>query len=146
MCIRDRGFGSAKIEVTEVQTLSPSTRYAALSDGSDGWADRTDSVNGWVALFKQAMQARYGAAFEQLANVRDMRALLASSPPLPVHYPRPTPRPQAEGKQYEWFVGNKRSGQDAGPRLVLRLADEDSEGLPLIDKYGDQQPLSLIHI
>lgn len=133
------GFGSATIEVAKVQILSPSARYAALSEETDGWTDRTDNRQSWVATFKQAMQARYGAAFEQLANVRDMRALLASSPPLPVHYPRPTLRPQAEGKQYEWFVGNKRSGQDAGPRLALHLADEDRDGLPLIDKYGDQQ-------
>lgn len=133
------GFGSARIEVTKVQVLKPSTRYAMFSAESKGWEDQTAGMQGWVAEFKQAMQARYGTAFDQLTNVRDMQALLASSPSLPVHYPRPTLKPQAEGKQYEWFVGNKRSGQDAGPRLVLRLADEDSEGMPLIDKYGDEQ-------
>lgn len=133
------GFGSAKIEIVGVRSLEPATRYQALSDASDGWKDQTEEVNEWIKTFKQAMQARYGLAFDQLVNVQDMKALLAKSPTLPVHYPRPTRQPQTEGKQYEWFVGNKRSGQDAGPRLVLRLACEDSEGLPLIDKYGDQQ-------
>jgi len=133
------GFGSAKIEVIGVRTLNPSARYATFSNEFDGWVDQAERVQGWITAFKQAMQARYGMAFDQLANVRDMRALLATSPSLPVHYPRPTRQPQKEGKQYEWFVGNKRSGQDAGPRLTLRLADEDHEGLPLIDKYGDQQ-------
>lgn len=133
------GFGSAKIEVINVRTFNPMARYATVSQEIDGWVEQIGRVHDWIVAFKQAMQARYGVPFEQLANVRDMNALLAASPPLPVHYPRPTTRPQAEGKQYEWFVGNKRSGQDAGPRLVLRLANEDREGLPLIDKYGDQQ-------
>jgi CRISPR-associated protein (TIGR03986 family) len=133
------GFGSAKIDVTGVKTFNITTRYAALSQGVDDWVDQADGVKGWVTTFKEAMQARYGMAFEQLLNVRDMRALLATTPTLPVHYPRPTKQPQAEGKQYEWFVGNKRSGQDAGPRLALRLADEDSVGLPIMNKYGDVQ-------
>lgn len=130
------GFGSAKIEVTGVQTLSTVARYATLSRESKGWEDQTDAVGRWVATFKQAMEDRYGSAFELLANVRDMKALLAMSPSLPAHYPRPTRQTQAEGKQYEWFVGNKRSGQDAGPRLSLPLADDDTRGLPLIKKDG----------
>lgn len=133
------GFGSAHIEVLEVKTLDAPKRYTTLTPGTDGWVDQSGAVSDWVTTFKEAMEARYGTAFEQLDNVRDMKALLAASPTLPVHYPRPTRQPQTEGKQYEWFVGNKRSGQDAGPRLALRLADEDNQGLPLINKYGDQQ-------
>jgi len=131
------GFGSARIEVLSVSILNPEVRYASLSDTADGWIDRTDQIDVWIDDFKRAMAARYGARFDKLANIRDLEALLADTPPLPVHYPRPTPQPQVQGKQYEWFVGNKRGGQNPGPRLALPLADDDQAGLPLIDKDGN---------
>lgn len=131
------GFGSAQIEVLSVSALDPEARYASLSDTADGWVDRTDQMNAWISAFQEAMAARYGMPFKRLDNIRDLRSLLADTPSLPVHYPRPTRQPQAEGKQYEWFVGNKRGGQDPGPRLTLRLAEEDRAGLPLIDKNGN---------
>lgn len=131
------GFGSARIEVLKVSLVDPNVRYASLTSKNKGWSDYTSAWQAWVDAFKDAMAMRYGKPFERLENIRDLRALLADTPPLPVHYPRPTRQPQAEGKQYEWFVGNKRGGQDPGPRLALRLAEEDVEGYPLIDKYGD---------
>lgn len=128
------GFGSATIEVVGLEIMTPTVRYAGLAAG---WTDALDRKARWVEGFKTAMAERYGEKFESLANVRDLRALLADAPPLPVHYPRPAEKPLPDGKNFEWFVGNKRSGRDAGPRLLLALADEDVEGLPLIDKYGD---------
>jgi hypothetical protein len=125
------------MEVLSVSILDPEERYASFSDTTDGWVDRTDQMNAWISAFKEAMAARYGMRFERLDNIRDLRSLLADTPSLPVHYPRPTRQPQAEGKQYEWFVGNKRGGQDPWPRLALRLAEEDRAGLPLIDKNGN---------
>lgn len=134
---RPLGFGSAQIEVLSVSVLDPEARYASLSDTADGWIDRTDQMGVWINDFKRAMAARYGATFDQLANIRDLKALLTDTPPLPVHYPRPTRQPQVQGKQYEWFVGNKRGGQAPGPRLALPLADDDQTGLPLINKDGN---------
>lgn len=131
------GFGSAQMEVMSVSVLEPEARYASLSDATDSWVDRTGQMSAWVSAFQAAMAARYGIPFERLDNIRDLKSLLSDTPPLSVHYPRPTRQPQAEGKQYEWFVGNKRGGQDPGPRLALRLAEEDRTGLPLIDKNGN---------
>lgn len=131
------GFGSARIEVLKVSLLDPKVRYASLTGESGGWSDYTSAWQEWVDAFKDAMARRYAKPFECLENIRDLRALLADTPPLPVHYPRPTRQPQAEGKQYEWFVGNKRGGQTPGPRLVLPLAEDDRAGLPLIDKDGN---------
>lgn len=131
------GFGSARIEVLKVSLVDPKVRYASLASENDGWSDYTSARQAWVNAFKDAMATRYGKPFERLENIRDLRALLADTPPLPVHYPRPTRRPQAEGKQYEWFVGNKRGGQTPGPRLALPLAEDDRAGLPLIDKDGN---------
>lgn len=131
------GFGSAQIEVLGVSLFDPEVRYASLTGKNDGWSDYTSAWQAWVDVFKDAMATRYGKPFERLENIRDLRALLADTPPLPVHYPRPTRQPQAEGRQYEWFVGNKRGGQTPRPRLALPLAEDDRAGLPLIDKDGN---------
>jgi CRISPR-associated protein (TIGR03986 family) len=132
------GFGSVRIEIKKVRILDVMTRYGSLSP-ANAWSDRTDRVPSWIQVFKQGMQGRYGVPFDHLVNVRDLKALLAESPALPVHYPRSTREPHADGKNYEWFVGNKRSGRNAGPRLVLVRADEDNKGLPLINRFGEEQ-------
>ncbi|MFZ1769303.1 MAG: TIGR03986 family CRISPR-associated RAMP protein, partial [Caldilinea sp.] len=129
------GFGSAQIEIIGIKTAEFEARYASLLDSSGGWKDQNSMVEGWIDVFKEAMGKRYGAVFESLPNIRDLKALLADTSPLPVHYPRPTVEPQAEGRQYEWFVGNK----GAGLRLALPLAEDDRIGLPLIDRRGNQQ-------
>ncbi len=128
------GFGSATIKIERLELMNPATRYADLAGG---WEDTLDKKKAWIDQFKEAMAARYGRRFKDLANVRDMRALLAKTPPLPVHYPRSSREPNPEGKNFEWFVGNKRSGRNAGPRLALPLAEDDLKGLPLIDKFGN---------
>lgn len=130
------GFGSATIQIVSLEFLDPRARYSRLEDG---WGDGVRQKAALVATFKQAMKARYGRDFEQLPNIRDLRALLAESPRLPVHYPRPSGQPDPQGRNYEWFMGNKRSGRDAGPRRVLPVAAEDLEGLPLIDRFGQVQ-------
>lgn len=127
------GFGSATVRVTELRTLNPRARYAV---GATGWDDSISSKESWITTFKTAMQERYGAPFHDLVNICDLRALLATTPPLPVHYPRTDQEPAPEGKNFEWFMGNNRAGRNAGPRLTLRLAEEDTEGLPLLDKSG----------
>ncbi len=132
------GFGSATIQTAHIEILDAETRYASL-DARAGLDERLADKSVWIATFKQAMRERFGNDFEKLVNVRDLRALLSESPSLPVHYPRPGRTLQPDGKNYEWFVGNKRSGYGAElRRLVLSLADEDNVGFPLIDKYGDQ--------
>lgn len=51
---------------------------------------------------------------------------------LPVHYPCASVAPPAEGKNYEWFVGNDRTGRDtAGPAVALNSI-ADLTGLPII--------------
>jgi CRISPR-associated protein (TIGR03986 family) len=131
------GFGSVKIEVTMLELMEPGDRYESL-DAAGGWQDGLAQKDGWIKTFQEAMQMLYGRPFGQLPNVRDLMVLLGQPPDLPIHYPRP-PRPpdhkpDPEGKNFEWFVGNKRKG---GPKLALKLADEDTGGLPLLDKQGE---------
>lgn len=124
------GFGSVRICVDSLEVVDEATRYTALSSGiRDASAMKKALLDG----FEAAMADRYGATFKNLPNVRDLEALLARTPSLPVHYPRSTEEPDPEGKNYEWFIGNKRKG---GPRLALRLAVDDTEGFPLLDRFG----------
>ncbi len=37
----------------------------------------------------------------------DLSARLRGPPEFSIHYPRPGKQPDPEGKNYEWFVGNK---------------------------------------
>jgi CRISPR-associated protein (TIGR03986 family) len=128
------GFGSVTIEVKEMKLLDPIQRYGGFKAGWDD--DALERKKDYVTAFQEAMVGRYGRGddgFYELENIIDLKALLAESPSLPVHYPRSTEHPQPEGKNYEWFVGNKRKD---GPRIALRLATEDTEGLPVVDKFG----------
>mgnify|MGYP001118585168 CR=1 FL=1 len=130
------GFGSVKLEVTALRLMDPVTRYESL-EADGGWRDVQVQKMIWIDDFRQAMETLYGRPFAALPNVSDLLALLGEPPPdLPIHYPRVDQQSSPEGKNFEWFMGNKRSGRDAGPRLALPLADEDTEGLPLLDKYG----------
>ncbi|MEW6664392.1 MAG: TIGR03986 family CRISPR-associated RAMP protein [Thermodesulfobacteriota bacterium] len=129
------GFGSVKVTVESVQTID--------------WEARLRSIEpdvGWQPMerrqcreeFFRAMQTIYGEGFGEM--LADLRTLLGN-PELPVHYPRPTRKPQADGKNYEWFVGNNKRieklgrGDLAKPE-ALPLAKNDTTGLPLIDKDG----------
>lgn len=80
--------------------------------------------------------ARFGQVFEQLPNVVDLQQLMREPPALPIHYPRPTARPHPDGKNYEWFVGNKQSKTRTGPKLVLPLPADEAKGLPLVNRSG----------
>jgi len=125
------GFGSLTIAVQEFELLDPKARY---EDFMPGWKPVLSEKFWYVEQFKVAMKNRYGRDFNELDNIRDLEALLAESPDLPVHYPRSSRKPQPDGKNYEWFMGNKRKG---APRLTLPLAPKDNEGFPLIDKSGE---------
>ncbi len=130
------GFGSVKVTVDTVEVLNPRERYASLSNV--GWHPVQRDV--WeaqcVEAFKSAMQWRYNKPFEKLKNVEDLKALLGTVPTIAVHYPRPpyngTPNPDPEGKQYEWFIGNKRK------KLALPPAPADTQGFPLLNKQGHE--------
>ncbi|MCI0396950.1 MAG: TIGR03986 family CRISPR-associated RAMP protein [Chloroflexi bacterium] len=130
---RPLGFGSVTVQVTELRLLDVLARYTL---GQPGWIPAMKQKGALVDGFKKAMTERYGEKFEQLQNVADLRSLLAESPSQPVHYPRVDSRPSAEGKNFEWFMGNKRAGRDAGPRLTLAPSGQEDHGLPLLDRYG----------
>jgi len=127
------GFGSVKLRVTGLEVMRPGRRYISLANS--GWEPVLDHKDNLIRNFKQGISEIYGQPFDELPNIKDLKAILSAPViDLPVHYP--TPQPGMEGRNYEWFVGNKRGGREAGPRLALALAAED-KGLPLIDKNGN---------
>lgn len=143
------GFGSAQVSVTTIELLDTKTRYSALTDG--GWrpvaaAQLKEWIKTRVNAFKTALAGHYdNTPFAQLANIADLQALLsAPAKALPIHYPRPPledcslppeerTKPNPNGNQFEWFVGNKKQAA-----LSLPLAVEDKDGLPLLDKKGNE--------
>lgn len=131
------GFGSVRLRVVGLETLDLVKRYVSLE--GTGWQDAADELSRWVGIFRQSMELVYQQSFADLPNIGDLLALAGEPPELPIHYPRTDREPSVEGKNFEWFVGNKRSGRNAGPRLALPLAEKDTEGLPLLDKYGRER-------
>ncbi len=124
------GFGSVRINVDSVMTLDPARRYNSLED--DGWQQHADWQKEYVEMLKRELESCYPAGdFENLDNVRDLRALLGDQTPiLPIHYPRTDRVPDPEGRNFEWFMGNNRyAGYTLGP------ADAD-QGLPLLSRDG----------
>lgn len=119
------GFGSMKFTIKDdICVLDPKARYVSLSD--DGWTQVPRTK--WekcVVLFKQELAKRYGKAedeFHSLENVEDLLAILTDTTGnLPVHYPRSQRQPHPEGKQYEWFIGNRKLEED-------RIAGKSSTG------------------
>jgi CRISPR-associated protein (TIGR03986 family) len=130
------GLGSLQIAIQAVRCLQHQKRYTSL--GESGWDEiKPETWKAWRSQFEKSMAEKYGAdEFKQLPNVLDLKALLGkSASDLPVHYPRPTKEPDPdEHPSYEWFVGNKR---DKGPKFELPLAENDTIGLPLVDKDGN---------
>ena len=128
------GFGSVKLEIEALKIMDPLSRYTSLS-AEGGWYNGLPQKAEWIKKFRGVMAVLYAQSFNDLPNVRDVMAVLGEPPVLPIHYPRPPHppdhKPDPKGKNFEWFVGNKR-----GPKLALKLAEEDTEGLPLIDKRG----------
>lgn len=127
------GFGSVRLTVIELAVVAPEERYGDSGIDNSGWADWLAKQSALIEDFRTALSQIYHRPFARLLNILDLKALLNPPPDLPVHYPRSTPEPDPEGKNFEWFMENKRR------RLTLPLAEDESqdkvvEGLPLLKK------------
>ncbi|WXG41606.1 MAG: TIGR03986 family CRISPR-associated RAMP protein [Candidatus Freyarchaeum deiterrae] len=118
------GFGSVKISIENISILNIKERYASYSNTE--WKKITNQkIKECKNSFKQAMENKYNKTFEELENVKDLKAILsAPSSGLTVHYPRTSEKPGVEGRNFQWFVKNKKQG------IPLKIASEDNEGLP----------------
>lgn len=149
------GFGSVMLHLVELTTLNWATRYQSASLTQQPDNTQEDSAKSrklqedCLAAFDQAMKAVYGQSMFDLPHMQDLYAILQEPDPKwppRIHYPRP-PRPQhnhapdPEGKNFEWFVGNKSGGKGKGtkqgPFHALPSAGQMGNGLPLLDRNGN---------
>lgn len=145
------GFGSVRLTIDPEKTHlhtgdSWKVFYSTLDDTSPAEVDRNQLIDS----FKEAVVGTYAVGtrgtpeerFQQVSFIAAfLRAARGFDDNLPIHYPRarqpgpghggPVP-PHSEGKAYEWFVANDRTGRDAGPRACLPDLANDS-GLPMLD-------------
>lgn len=133
------GFGSVQITVENLEILNLQKHYTSLVPA---WyqVDREIWQKECVRAFQNATCKRYGKqSFYELENIQDLQALLSEPAIDHIHYPRPPyengkdrTKPDPEGKQYEWFMGNKKT------KYPLPLATDDTEGFPLLDHKGQE--------
>ncbi len=141
------GFGSVRLEITDMDVRpgeSWQTYYESLEESPPPQYDKA----GCVLAFKQAVVDAYATAnpqsdletrFSQVPFIAAfLRACEGFADNLPIHYPRarqpgqkgPVP-PHPEGKAYEWFVANDRTGTPRGGPFCLPNLTED-KGLPIL--------------
>ncbi|MBD3192830.1 MAG: TIGR03986 family CRISPR-associated RAMP protein [Candidatus Heimdallarchaeota archaeon] len=119
------GFGSNKISIKSITLVNFNKRYSNFSNQGKKSLNRS-KITLMIKLFKSQMTEIYGDDFENLDNIKDLKALLTQHPQsLAIHYPRLSSRPRVNGKNYEWFEMNEKYIEKPLP-----LPSEDN-GLPL---------------
>jgi CRISPR-associated protein (TIGR03986 family) len=137
------GFGSVSLAIdwdrTDLRDGDVWQRVYSTLDEIEN-ADR-EAARSCVGDFKQAVADTYeNVPFEGVSFITAFKRC-AFGFNKPVHYPRAlqpgqnqnsTIPPHPEGKAFEWFVANERTGRQGGPKLALSdLADDD--GLPILE-------------
>ena len=145
------GFGSVRLEIDATNTHLHDGKGTHLHDGN-GWkqiysmledtspteADR----NALIQAFQDVVRTSYAptASFEQVPFIAAwLKMATGHADSLPTHYPRARQQgqgdlvpPHPEGKAYEWFVANDRTGREGGPQVSLPNLANDG-GLPMLD-------------
>ena len=118
------GFGSANLSIKNIDILDPKERYNSFTNS--GWRTINEQkINQWLTLFKDTMESKYDNSFEELDNIKDLKAILTPSA-LPTHYPRTSEKPDVSGENFKWFMQNKKYGKEP-----LEIASEDTQGFSL---------------
>jgi hypothetical protein len=143
------GFGSVRLtidpEKTHLRTGESWKRfYSTLDDTPPAEVDRRQLIESFqkavVDAYAPKTQGSLAERFERVPFIAAfVRAARGFADDLPIHYPRarqpgqsgPVP-PHPEGKAYEWFVANDRTGTKGAPRLCLPDLTNDS-GLPVLE-------------
>lgn len=123
------GFGSVKLSIINISTLNIKERYGSYSN--NGWNIITDleKMKGiFINKFRDSMKIKHNKNFNELINIMDLKAIL-SEHALAVHYPRTLREPDPDGRNFEWFVQNKRNRRFG--QKPLKKAPEDTSGFPL---------------
>ncbi|GIW92470.1 MAG: hypothetical protein KatS3mg110_0511 [Pirellulaceae bacterium] len=134
------GFGSVRLSIDWEKTHLANgnawrTFYCTLQDTELPKLEPKELIE----AFKTAVGQAYGGKFEEVSFIKAwLRAATGHPDNLPTHYPRARQEgqsgavpPHPEGKAYEWFVENDRTGRNGGPNLCLPDLHRDT-GLPIL--------------
>ena len=117
------GFGSLIPNCVELKLISRYEKYNPVesTDKSERQLYKLEwnklnisDSNTFIKKFKSEMKSIYGKEFYDLENIKDLMIMLGKiENNIPVHYPRPpyhnSSIPNPDGKNFEWFVGNKKA-------------------------------------
>jgi CRISPR-associated protein (TIGR03986 family) len=139
------GFGSVRLEIDWGQT---NLRIGAQWRESYATLDKIEKPEHDAALdcikkFQNEMAQTYGkGGFDQVSFIAAFkRCAEGFKDRKPIHYPRAKQKeqqpnstipPHPEGKAFEWFVANERTGKFGGPKLPLPDLANDG-GLPILE-------------
>lgn len=139
------GFGSVSVRLTGLDLQDGEARradYASLFKAGEG-GERlkaqgeasSDAAKPLVEAYRAALSALFaGKPFDEVSVIKAFRNAACGIDDLPVHYPRATPAPDGDGKNFEWFVANnKEDRNEPGPKYALPPLWSPA-GLPLPDK------------
>jgi CRISPR/Cas system CSM-associated protein Csm3 (group 7 of RAMP superfamily) len=122
------GFGSVRLEIDPQPTkLTDGNGWREFYSSLESGGPANEDFSATQQEFEAAVKATYGT------NILDAFLKMASgfADRLPTHYPRAQHPPHPEGRAYEWFVENDRTGAQGGPRVCLHDLATDP-GLPML--------------
>jgi CRISPR-associated protein (TIGR03986 family) len=125
------GFGSVRLEVDRNKTdlrkgADWKEFYSSLETVDNSNSNKAEET---IEAFKEEVKGIYGNSnnFESVSFIKAFcQAATGFSDNKPIHYPRLAPKPDPEGKSFEWFVANERTG---GRQMSLPSLTGDP-GLP----------------
>lgn len=123
------GFGSVNLSLKDCDIRKGEhwkEFYTSLEDKGSGKLTETE-INKLANAFRTLAESKYPTAINSfLRACEGFKKENGNKTDLPVHYPRTGEQPNAEGKNYIWFVDNS---SNSGFKLALPNLLED-EGLP----------------
>jgi len=138
------GFGSVRLQLDrQALDVRDGIGWSSYYSRLDADAEPTTAFDPSesIACFKSAVQAAYGGgrAFEEVSFIAAFLRMAFGHPDaLPIHYPRARQPGQnnavpvhPEGKTYQWFVANERTGRDGVQHYCLPDLAADA-GLPML--------------
>ncbi len=142
-CAKPLGFGSIKLTINWHKTdlrKGENWRefYSSLCSTSNSSSTEAEAS---IQIFKDAVAEVYanGKSFEEVRFIKSFCCgCQGFNDNKPVHYPRKRLQPgqnsvppHPEGKAFEWFVANERTGTPGGPKVSLPELWNET-GLPLL--------------
>ena len=121
-----------KFRASMVAAYNPLLVNHATDDGGDkNEASSMTSLDQLARVKSKLLNTPEGRAqleeqrFEELSFIGEFLQILRGPVgDAPIHYPRPNPKPDPEGKNFEWFVANEKQSKRSLPKVT------DKNGLP----------------